>query len=53
MSCAEIAEQIEMPFGLLTPVGLRKYVLHGVHIGATWRIRLNNGAVMRPHGKLL
>jgi len=34
MSCAEMAEQIEMPFGLWTRVGPRKNVLCGVHIGA-------------------
>jgi len=31
-------------------MGPRKHVLDGVHIGATWRIRLNRqcAAVMRP-----
>jgi len=61
VSCAKIAEQIEMPFGLWTRVGMYKHVLHGVHIGATWRIRLNrpcsdgpNEAVaMSPYVKLL
>jgi len=32
---------MEMPFGLWTRVGPRKHVLDGVHIVATWRIRLN------------
>jgi len=36
-----MAEQIEMPFGLCNGVDPRKHVLHGVHIGATGRIRLN------------
>jgi len=35
------AEPIEMPFGMLSGVGPRKHVLDGVHIGETWRIRLN------------
>jgi len=56
-----MAKQIEMPFGLWTLMGPRKCVLHGVHIGATWRMRLNrpcsggpNKAVaMRPYVKLL
>jgi len=45
----------EMPFGLCTRVGWRKHVLHGVHIGATRRIRLNRlcAAAMRPYVKLL
>ena len=38
MSCAQTAEPIEMPFGIWTPVGPRKHVLDGVHIGATWRM---------------
>jgi len=41
MICGKIAELIEMPFWLWTRVGPRKHVLHGVHIGASWRIRLN------------
>jgi len=41
MSCAKMAEPIEMSFGLWTQLGTRKHVLHGVHIGATQRIRLN------------
>jgi len=43
VSPAKTAEPIEMLFGVCTPLGPRKDVslLHGVHIGATWRIRLN------------
>jgi len=40
-----MAEPIEMPFGLWTPISLGKHVLHG---GATGRIRLN-----RPCAALL
>jgi len=37
MSCAKMAEPIEMPFELWTRVSPRKHVLHGgVHIDATW-----------------
>ena len=38
-----------------TRVGLKGRVLHGVHIGATWRIRLIYpcAAAMRPFAKLL
>jgi len=39
VSCAKMAEPIEIPFGLWTWVGPRKHMLHGVHIGAIWRIR--------------
>ena len=55
MSCAKTAEPIEMPFGMWTWVGLRKRVLDGVHIGATWEIQLNRPCVaaMRPYVKLL
>jgi len=61
VSCATMAEQMEMAFGLWTRVGPRKHVLHGVHIGATWRIRLNrscsggqnDAAAMRLYIKLL
>ena len=41
MSCAKMAECIEMPFGLWIQVGPRKHVLGAVHTGATWRIPLN------------
>jgi len=61
VSCAKMAEQIEMSFGLWTRVRPRKHVLHGVHTCATWRIRLirpcsgvpNEAAAMRPYAKLL
>jgi len=43
VSCAEMAEPIEMPFGLWTRVSQKKHVLHGGHIGATWQIRLCSG----------
>jgi len=33
VSCARMAEQIEMPFGLWTLVDPRKHVLGGVHNG--------------------
>jgi len=51
VSHAETAEPIEMQFGLWTCVGPRKHYLMGMHIGATWPIRLNRprAAVMRPH----
>ena len=43
VSPAKKAELIEMPFGLWSQVGPRKYVpvLKEVHIGATWQIRLS------------
>jgi len=54
ISCAKTAEPTEMLFGLWTVVGARRRVLDGVHIGPTWRIRLNCPcvAVMRPLVKL-
>ena len=54
VSPAKMAEPIEMPFGVWTSVGSRKHVLKGVHIGTTWRIRLNcpNAAAMQPLVKL-
>ena len=65
VSCAKTVEPIELPFGLWTRVGQRKHkfnrirqvapmCLHGRHIGATWRIRLNcpSAAAMRPYVKL-
>ena len=36
MSCAKMAEPIEMPFGMWTLVGPRKHVFDGMHIGTTW-----------------
>jgi len=45
-----MAKLIEMSFVLWTRVGPRKHVLDGMHIGASWQIRLNcPGAVtMQP-----
>ena len=51
ISCTKMAEPMDMPFGLWTPIDPRKDVLHGGgHIGATWRIRLNRpcAAAVRP-----
>jgi len=47
---AKTAEPIEMPFEICTRVGPKKYVLGGMHTGATWRIPLNRpcAAAMRP-----
>jgi len=47
---AKTAEPIEMPFEIWTRVSTKKYVLGGVHTGATWRIPLNRlcAAAMRP-----
>ena len=44
------AEPIDMVFELWTRVGPKKHALDGMHIGATWRIRLNRPCVaaMRP-----
>jgi len=52
---AKMAEPIEMLFGLWTWMGRRKHVLHGKHIGATWRLRLNRlfAVTMWPYVKLL
>jgi len=54
-SCAKTAESIKMPLGMWPWVGLRKHLLDGVHIGATWRIRLIRpcGAAMQLFIKLL
>jgi len=41
VSCAKMAELIEMLFGLWIQMDPRNHVLHGLHIGATWRIQLN------------
>jgi len=45
-----MAEPTEMAFGLWTRMGPRKHELHGMHIGAIWRIRLNHpcAPAMRP-----
>jgi len=42
VSLAETAEPFKIPFGMWTRVGPWNHVLHGMHIGATWRIRLNH-----------
>jgi len=41
VSPAKMAEAIDMPFGMWTRVDPRKHALDGVHIDATWRIRVN------------
>jgi len=41
INCAKMAEPIDKPFGKLSRVDLGNYVLHGLHIGATWRIQVN------------
>jgi len=42
VSPAKTAEPIELTsFGMWTRMGPRKHVLDWMHIGATWRIRLN------------
>ena len=50
VSCAKVADLIEMSFGLLTPVSQRKHVLGAVHTGTAWRIPLSRpcAAAMRP-----
>jgi len=50
VSGAKMAEPTEMAFGLWTRMGPRKHELHGMHIGAIWRIRLNHpcAPAMRP-----
>ena len=53
VSLAKTDEPIEMPSGEQTAdsyLGPRNHVLEGGHIGATWRIRLNDPytAAMRP-----
>jgi len=55
VSCAKTAEPIEMSFGLLARVDPGTHVLGGMHIGATWRTRLNRPCVaaMRPFVKLV
>jgi len=47
---SKTAEPIELPFGLWTRVGQRKYALVAVHTGTTWRTSLNRrcAATMRP-----
>jgi len=41
VSPAKTDEPIKMPFGLQTRAGPMSHVLHGEHLGTTWRIRLN------------
>ena len=56
VSCANTAEPIEIPFGVLSGVGPGKHVIdHGMHIVAIWRIRLNRlcASATRPYVKLL
>ena len=55
MNCAKTTVMIEMQFGMLSDVGQGNHVLDGVHIDATWRIRLDRpcAAAMRPYVKLL
>ena len=48
VSCAKMAEPIEMPFVLWTRVGPRQHLLGGVHSGATWRKTLN-----RPYAPVM
>jgi len=43
VSPAKKAELIEIPFGMWSRVGPRKYVLEEMHIVATWRIRVSRG----------
>jgi len=51
---AKTAEPIETPLGMWTRVRPRNHVLHGVHIGAIWRKRLNRpcAAAIPPYVKL-
>jgi len=46
VSCAKMAEPIEMLFGLWTHVSPRKHILGGVHTGATWRTPLNRSCAV-------
>ena len=39
--CKNPCKTIKVPFGMMTRLGQRTRVLEGVHIGATWQIRLN------------
>jgi len=53
MSCAKMAESIEMPLGC--GLGWAKGSMCYMYIGATWRIQLNrlSATAMRPYVKLL
>jgi len=42
VSPAKTAEPIEMSFGEQTPMGPMNHVLDLIHLGATWRMQLNN-----------
>ena len=56
LSCANIAEPTEMPFGLWSRVGRRKkHCITWEHISATWRIQMNRpcASAMRPYVKSL
>ena len=55
VSCAKMAEPIQMPFGSCSRGGPKEVCVAWGHIGATWRIRLNRpyAAAMRPYVKLL
>jgi len=56
MSCAKMAEPVEIPFWIWTRVDPSiKPLLGGVHTGATWGIPLNHpyAAAMQPVVKLL
>jgi len=48
-----MTELIETPFGMWSQVGPWKHALDRVHIGASWRIRLNRPNAMRLYVKLL
>jgi len=41
VSCAKTVVPVEIQSGKLSQVGPGIYVLDGVHVAATWRIRLN------------
>jgi len=49
VSCAKMAEPIEMVIALWARVGPRKLIVGGVHTGTTWQIPLNHpyAAAMR------
>ena len=46
---AKTAEPIEVPFGVLTRVTHGSMCQIGVHIGSTWRIRLNCSCSGQPN----
>ena len=49
VSCAKTTKPIEMPsiYGGQTFVGSRNHLLEGMHIGATWQIKLNTPCCRR------